>query len=174
MVGSKCSIANSSHPEAYRPLVGGDFFARIGGNATIETLIDGLYDRIEADAALRPLFGRDITSEREAQKRFFTEWLGGERNYSSCAYLPLKHRHDLLPITRALASQWLAHFRGSLDIAVSDIDARRVIFEKTRVVRWRSSTRESHARHCVRNRTGRACATSLPARRSTWRAEETR
>jgi truncated hemoglobin YjbI/ankyrin repeat protein len=123
-----------AHSEAYRPLVGGDFFARIGGNATIETLIDGLYDRIEADAALRPLFGRDIASEREAQKRFFTEWLGGERNYSSCAYLPLKHRHDLLPITRALASRWLAHFRGSLDIAVSDVDARRVIFEKTRVV----------------------------------------
>ena len=46
-----------SHAKAYRPLAGGDFLARIGGGATIETLIDGLYDRIETDISLRPLFG---------------------------------------------------------------------------------------------------------------------
>jgi truncated hemoglobin YjbI len=76
-------------------------------------LVDGLYDRIENDAALRPLFGRDLTGEREALKRFFSEWLGGVGNYSSTTYLPLKHRHDLLPITPVLAGKWLAHFLGS-------------------------------------------------------------
>jgi truncated hemoglobin YjbI len=67
--------------------------------------VDGLYDGIEVDAALRPLFGRDLATERESQKRFFTDWLGGEGNYRS--YLPLKHRHDLLPITRTLAGKLL-------------------------------------------------------------------
>jgi truncated hemoglobin YjbI len=34
----------------------------------------GLYDGIEVDAALRPLFGADLATERESQKRFFTDW----------------------------------------------------------------------------------------------------
>ncbi len=123
-----------AHPEAHRPFVGGDLFARIGGPAAVGVLVDGLYDRIENDAALRPLFGRALTDEREAQKRFFSEWLGGVGNYSSTAHLPLKHRHDLLPITRMLAGKWLAHFRDALNIAVADVDAGRVIYEKVRAL----------------------------------------
>ena len=48
----------------------------------------------------------------------------------STTHLPLKHRHDLLPITRALAGKWLAHFRDALNIAVADLYARSVIYEK--------------------------------------------
>ena len=118
-----------THPEAHHRFAGGDVFLRIGGAAAIDELINGLYDRIETDAALRPMFGRDTTNERAAQKRFFTEWLGGERGYSDRAHLPLKHRHDLLPITHALAEKWLAHFRSSLDSAVSDADARGAIYD---------------------------------------------
>ena len=66
------------HPEAQRPFVGGDLFERIGGRATVEVLVDGLYDGIKSDPALRPLFGRNLEHERAAQKRFFTEWLGGD------------------------------------------------------------------------------------------------
>jgi truncated hemoglobin YjbI len=123
-----------AHPEAHRRFAGCDVFVRIGGAAAIDALINGLYDRIETDAALRPMFGRDTTNERAAQKRFFTEWLGGERGYSDRAHLPLKHRHELLPITRALAKKWLAHFRNSLDSAVSDADARRAIYENVRLL----------------------------------------
>lgn len=123
-----------AHPEAHRPFAGSDVFARIGGHAAVETLIDGLYDRIETDAALRPLFARDLAGGRGAQKRFFTEWLGGETDYSSDAPLPLKHRHDLLPITRTLAGKWLAHFRAALDCAVADADAKREVRERVRVL----------------------------------------
>jgi hemoglobin len=123
-----------AHPEAHRRFVGSDLFARIGGRRAIETLIDGLYDRIETDAALRPLFGRDVTNERAGQKRFFTEWLGGESGYSDRAYLPLKHRHDLLPITPALAEKWLAHFRSALDSAGSDADVRRAVYDGVRTL----------------------------------------
>lgn len=123
-----------AHPEAHRPFVGSDLFERSGGRAAVGMLVDGLYDRIESDAALRPLFGRDLTGGREAQKRFFSEWLGGLGSYSSTTHLPLKHRHDLLPITHLLAGKWLAHFRDALDIAVADVDARREIYEKVRVL----------------------------------------
>src|SRR5258708_11684172 len=123
-----------AHPEVHRPFVGGDLFARIGGPATVGVLVDGLYDRIENDAALRSLFGRDLTGEREALKRFFSEWLGGAGDYSGTTHLPLHPRHDLLPITRVLAGKWLAHFRDALNIAVADVDARRVIYEKVRAL----------------------------------------
>jgi truncated hemoglobin YjbI len=123
-----------THPDAHRRFGDSDVFLRIGGAAAIDALIDGLYDRIETDAALRPLFGRDTTTERAAQQRFFTEWLGGERGYSDRAHLPLKHRHDLLPITHALAEKWLAHFRSALDSAVSDAEARRAIYDDVRLL----------------------------------------
>ena len=105
-----------AHPEAHRPFAGGDLFARIGGPVAVGVLVDGLCDRIENDAALQPIFNRDLTGKREAQKGFFTEWLGGVGN-----------RHDLLPITPVLASKWFAHFRDALNIAVADTDARGVI-----------------------------------------------
>jgi hemoglobin len=100
----------------------------------VDSLIDVLYDRIEADRTLRPLFGQDLANEREAQKRFFTEWLGGEALYSERAYLPVKHRHDLLPISRELAGRWLGHFRCALETSVSDVAARTMIFEKATVL----------------------------------------
>jgi truncated hemoglobin YjbI/ankyrin repeat protein len=123
-----------AHPDAHRPFVGGNLLRRIGGCTAVEALIDGLYDRIETDAVLRPLFSRDLANEREAQKRFFAEWLGGDASYSERAHLPLKHRHDLLPITRTLAEKWLAHFRAALDSAVSDVEAHHAIQDKVHVL----------------------------------------
>jgi truncated hemoglobin YjbI len=119
-----------AYPEVHRPFVGGDLLQRIGGRTAVGALIDGLYDGIDTDPELRRLFSRDLTNEREAQKRFFTEWLGGDNNYSEHTHLPLKHRHDLLPISRTLAQKWLTHFRNALDSAVSDVEARRAIQDK--------------------------------------------
>jgi truncated hemoglobin YjbI/ankyrin repeat protein len=121
-----------ARPEAHRPFAGDDALARAGGRAAVDALVDGLYDRIEGDAVLRPLFGRDLSNEREAQKRFFTEWLGGEGAYTERAHVPIAHRHDLLPITGALAGKWLSCFRAALEEAVSDAGARRAIYDKTR------------------------------------------
>jgi truncated hemoglobin YjbI len=123
-----------ANAEVHRPLVGGDLLRRIGGRTAVEALIDRLYERIAADAVLRPIFNRDLTNERKAQMLFFVEWLGGDSGYSDRAYLPLKHRHDLLPITRARAEQWLAHFVDALDSVVSDVEARRAIHDKVSIL----------------------------------------
>ena len=123
-----------ARPDAHRPFAGGEVLARIGGRSAVDALVDGLYDRIETDAALRALFGRDLAGEREAQKLFFTEWLGGEPAYTERAHAPLAHRHHLLPITRALAGRWLAHFGAALAAAVAEPDACRAIGEKVRVL----------------------------------------
>lgn len=150
------------HPETHRPFVGSDLFARIGGPAAVGVLVDGLYDRIENDAALRPLFGRDLAGGRWAQKRFFTEWLGGVGSYSSTTHLPLKHRHDLLPITRELADKWLAHFRDALNIAVADLDARRVINEKVQALGL-ALVNESEPHTALRARSHGTCLRYKPA-----------
>ena len=150
------------HPEAHRPFVGSDLLARIGGPAAVGVLVDGLYDRIENDAALRPLFGRDLTGGRRAQKGFFTEWLGGPGSYSSTTHLPLKHRHDLLPITRALAGKWLAHFRDALNIAVADLYARGVIYEKVQALGL-ALVNESDPHTALRARSHGTCLRYEPA-----------
>lgn len=150
------------HPETHRPFVGSDLFARIGGPAAVGVLVDGLYDRIENDAALRPLFGRDLAGGRWAQKRFFTEWLGGVGSYSSTTHLPLKHRHDLLPITRELADKWLAHFRDALNIAVADLNARRVINEKVQALGL-ALVNESEPHTPLRARSHGTCLRYKPA-----------
>jgi truncated hemoglobin YjbI len=151
-----------TYPEAHRRFAGGDAFLRIGGAAAIDALINGLYDRIETDVALRPMFGRDTTNERAAQKRFFTEWLGGERGYSDRAHLPLKHRHDLLPITHALAEKWLAHFRSSLDFAVSDADARRAIYDDVHLLAM-ALVNEGQPLSALRTRPHGTCLRYKPA-----------
>jgi truncated hemoglobin YjbI len=151
-----------AHREAHRPFAGSDLFARIGGHAAIDSLIAGLYDRIETDPELRPLFGRDLTNERAAQKRFFGEWLGGDREYSDRAHLPLKHRHELLPISRELASKWLAHFRAALDAAVSDVHARAAIDEQTTLLAT-ALVNEGTPRSAMRARSHGTCLRYEPA-----------
>jgi truncated hemoglobin YjbI len=151
-----------AHPEARRAFIGSDVLRRIGGAAAVDALIDGLYDRLETDSALQPLFSGGLARGREAQKRFFVEWLGGESSYSSTTHLPLKHRHDLLPITRVLAGKWLAHFHDALDIAIADVDARRLIYEKVRALGL-ALVNESEPHTALRARSHGVCLRYKPA-----------
>ena len=52
------------------------------GRCVVGRIIDGLYDRIEKDVELRPMFTRTFTSERMKQKAFMEEWMGGEPDYT--------------------------------------------------------------------------------------------
>jgi hemoglobin len=116
-----------------RPVWNGELFGSIGGRPTIDSLIDGLYDRIEADPVLRPMFGRNLSGERAGQKRFFSEWLGGDAAaYSGSAYMSLKDRHDLLPITPDIAERWLGHFKAALECSVADLEAQTTILTSVR------------------------------------------
>lgn len=113
-----------------RPFHGTSLFATIGGQRVVDRLVDGLYARIEADAALRPIFPADLTQERERQKVFFAQWFGGEPHYDRVGYSSLKHKHDAVPITRATAGRWLGHFRRALDETVASDAERETIFER--------------------------------------------
>ena len=129
------SLAHRSlldHPPGFRPFRGTDLLDRIGGQPTIDALVDQLYDDLADDKELRPLFPRDLAGTRSMQKLFFGEWLGGPRRYSEQAHAGLRHRHDGLPITPDLAGRWLEHFRRALEATIAAESDRRTISAQVR------------------------------------------
>jgi len=116
-----------------RPLRDDAAFDSIGGQTTVDRLVDSLYDRFETDDVIRPMFGTGLANGRARQKRFFAEWLGGPPRYSESAWGALYQRHEDLPISPAVADRWLGHFRHALSDAVPDGSAA-VILERAREV----------------------------------------
>jgi truncated hemoglobin YjbI len=121
-------------PLIYEPFAGTDLLARLGGQPTVDRLVDLLYDGFETDPALRPLFPRDLTGGRASQKLFFAQWLGGSHQYGEQSYSGLVHRHESVPITRAVAGRWLHHFQQALTRTVADETDRREILDQVRAL----------------------------------------
>jgi hemoglobin len=115
------------HPPGFRTFRGTGLFERAGGQPTIDRLVDLLYEGIGDDDQLRPLFPRDLAPSRSMQKLFFAEWLGGPPRYSEQAHAGLRHRHDGLPITPALAERWLGHFGRAVEATVAAASDRGAI-----------------------------------------------
>lgn len=115
-----------------RPFLGTDLFARIGGQPVINRLVDLLYEGIEGDDQLRPMFARGLDGSRSMQKLFFAQWLDGPPRYSAHAYKGLGPSHAGLPITPALADQWLGHFRRAMEATVAAEADRTMIFAQVR------------------------------------------
>jgi truncated hemoglobin YjbI/ankyrin repeat protein len=116
------------HPVDFRPFRGSGLFERVGGQPTVDRLVDLLYQGIEDDDQLRPLFKGDLAGRRPGTKLFFAEFLGGPRRYSERAYAGMGHTHDGLPITTALAGRWLRHFRRATEATVASDGDRAAIF----------------------------------------------
>jgi truncated hemoglobin YjbI/ankyrin repeat protein len=126
----------TGQPLGSQPFAGSDLFARLGGQATVDRLVDLLYDGFEADPALRPLFPRDLTGGRAGQKMFFTQWLGGSPRYAERSCSGLVHRHESVPITRAVAERWLHHLQQALTRAVAGEADRGAILEQASALAW--------------------------------------
>jgi truncated hemoglobin YjbI len=123
-------------PPEYRPFAGTGLLARVGGQATVSRLVDLLYDGFETDPALRPLFPRDLTGGRARQKMFFEQWLGGSHWYAEQSCSGLVHRHESVPITRAVAGRWLHHFERALARTVTGETDRKAILEQASALAW--------------------------------------
>ena len=123
-----------AQPLVFEPFAGTGLLVRLGGQATVDRLVDLLYDGFETDPALRPLFPRDLTGGRARQKMFFAQWLGGSHWYAETSYSGLVHRHESVPITRAVAGRWLHHFQQALIRAVPGETDRKAIFEQARAL----------------------------------------
>jgi truncated hemoglobin YjbI/ankyrin repeat protein len=122
------------HAPGFRPFGGSGLLERIGGQPAVDTLVDLLYEGIRDDGQLRPLFRGDLADHRARQKLFFAEWLGGPRRYSERAHAGLRHSHDDLPLTPALARRWLSHFGRALAATIAAEGDRREIFAQARAL----------------------------------------
>lgn len=108
-------------------------FERLGGGRCVAKIVDGLYDRLAADPALRPKFAGDLVQERKNQKQFFTEWLGGPPLYSQhIAFRGLRQIHDHLHISPKDAARWLRHFEAALEAAEVAPPLRKELFATLR------------------------------------------
>jgi truncated hemoglobin YjbI len=151
-----------------RPLEDDVLLDRIGGPAAVDRLVDSLYDRFEADSVIRAFFGRDLSSSRTKQKRFFVEWLGGPPFYSESAWGALYQHHEDLPVTPAVAERWLEHLSAALACAVPAPDDAARVLQRARAVAMAlvNSEQEPPGRRpgTSKHRSSRAASCGLGAR----------
>ncbi|HEY3418848.1 MAG TPA: ankyrin repeat domain-containing protein [Armatimonadota bacterium] len=93
----------------------------LGGREAVARLIDGLYERIETDAILRPAFFPDLAEEREIVKLFFEAWFGGLPAYFDAEWRHgLRAAHTGISISRGMADRWVGHFFDSFAETIED------------------------------------------------------
>jgi hemoglobin len=109
-------------------------FYRIGGQPTVDRLIDSFYDRMETlpeAAVIRALHPQDLAGTRAILKKYLAEWLGGPPAYSQERGHPrLRARHLPFSIGDAERDAWMFCMRGALEEVVTDEPAREWILQK--------------------------------------------
>jgi hemoglobin len=90
-------------------------YARVGGRAFFEGLVDRFYEEVSGDPTLRPMYPDDLAPSREHLTSFLIQYWGGPADYSRERGHPrLRIRHAPFPITAEAADAWLAHMRSAL------------------------------------------------------------
>jgi len=109
-------------------------FQRIGGQATVDRIIDAFYDRMESlpeAEIVRRLHPEDLGATRAVLKKYLAEWLGGPPAYSQERGHPrLRARHLPFSIGDEERDAWMLCMRGAMDEVVSDAVSREWILEK--------------------------------------------
>ena len=94
----------------------------IGGEAAFRRLVDAFYDRVTADAVLRPLYPEeDLGPARDRLRLFLEQYWGGPTTYSDTRGHPrLRMRHATFPVGTEQIAAWLRCMRGALDEVALD------------------------------------------------------
>ena len=104
-------------------------FARLGGAAAIDRLVEGFYRRMDEAPeaqAIRAMHTRNLGPVKATLKDYLCDWTGGPKLYSPTKGHPrLRQRHIGFPIDEAARDAWLLCMRGALAEAVADEAARR-------------------------------------------------
>ena len=99
-------------------------FARLGGVAVIEQLVERFYalmDSLPEAAGIRAMHGPDLAPVKAVLVRFLTEWTGGPQAYSAERGHPrLRRKHLPFAIGAAERDAWMACMTGALDGLVAD------------------------------------------------------
>ncbi|MED3562118.1 globin [Bacillus xiapuensis] len=83
-------------------------YTEIGGQETIDQLVNAFYPRVYADKDLSPLFEGDIKEIMRKQRMFLPQFLGGPALYSQEFGPPaMRDRHLPFQVTPNRAKAWL-------------------------------------------------------------------
>ncbi|RMG41473.1 MAG: globin [Methanobacteriota archaeon] len=93
-----------------------DLLELIGGEKTVERLVEIFYSKIEKDPLLRPLFPDDLEEGKKWQKLFLIQRFGGKRDYEKQRGHPrLRKRHMPFKIGFKERDRWVQLMKESLD-----------------------------------------------------------
>lgn len=91
-------------------------YDKIGGQETVDKLVEAFYPLVYAEPELAPLFAGDIEEIKRKQKMFLPQFLGGPAFYSEEFGPPaMQHRHMPFPITPSRAKKWLHCMSKAMD-----------------------------------------------------------
>lgn len=91
-------------------------YETLGGEETIQKLVNAFYPKVYANPILSPLFEGDMEEIKRKQKMFLTQFTGGPTLYSDEFGPPaMRARHMPFEITPTRATAWLACMREAMD-----------------------------------------------------------
>jgi hemoglobin len=109
-------------------------FERIGGQPTVDCIIDAFYDNMDTlpeARIIRALHPEDLSPTRVVLKKYLAEWLGGPSAYSQERGHPrLRARHLPFSIGDEERDAWMFCMRRAMEDVVTDAIAREWILQK--------------------------------------------
>ncbi len=111
-------------------------YSEIGGQETIDKLVNAFYPRVYADKDLSPLFQGDMEEIKRKQQMFLSQFLGGPALYSQEFGPPaMRHRHLPFEVTPKRAKCWLNCMKEAFkEIGLDQNPAGAAFYDRLRQV----------------------------------------
>lgn len=111
-------------------------YDEIGGQATIDQLVEAFYPKVYANEVLRPLFEGDMEEIKRKQRLFMPQFLGGPALYSQEFGPPaMQQRHLPFEITPTRARAWLScMWEAFEEIGLDQSQAGQMFYERLKQV----------------------------------------
>lgn len=104
-------------------------YSEIGGQETIDNLVNAFYPRVYDDPELAPLFEGDMDEIKRKQRMFLPQFLGGPALYSQEFGPPaMRERHLPFEVTPRRAQCWLRCMREAFEEIGLDQNPARLAF----------------------------------------------
>ncbi len=88
----------------------------LGGEESLRLIVDAFYDKVEADAVLRPMYPADLAESKRRLFLFLLQFFGGPARYSEERGHPrLRMRHFPFAIDRQARDHWFDHMCAAID-----------------------------------------------------------
>src|SRR3954470_7786962 len=107
-------------------------YSEIGGQETIDKLVEAFYPRVYADPELAPLFIGDMEEIKRKQRMFLPQFLGGPALYSQEFGPPaMRARHIPFEVTPRRAECWLRCMKEAFEeIALDQQPAGHAFYDR--------------------------------------------